>query len=212
MKQVLGNHSSSIIKQCLTLPLQFTWKEKWRKDISTSARGLVAITFKDLLPQATFSNKILFKQDLEELQSFSFHLVHLGMARAGYSADKAAEGGSPCPSPWTGSSEPSRHESTPVAQHCCKMHPEGSLSLFSHSWKWRSLPQSGTFLQWESPRSLLVLITMFWCTLLEGEESLFPSKQMQKWTGGVGIALVLFSLARRAPRYSCLVPCCASLV
>lgn len=136
MKHVLGNHSSSIIKQCLILQLQFTWKEKQREDISTSARGLVAITFKDLLPQATFSNKILSKQDLEELQSFSFHLVHLGMARAGYSADKAAEGGSPCPSPWTGSSEPSRHESTPAGTALLQDAPRGlpalllSLALF----------------------------------------------------------------------------------
>lgn len=36
------------------------------------------------------------------------------MARAEYSADKVAKGGNPCLSPWAGSSEPSRDESTPV--------------------------------------------------------------------------------------------------
>lgn len=111
------------------LPLQFTWKEKWREDIRTSARGLVPITFMDLLPQATFWNKNLSKQDLEELQSFSFHLVHLGMARAEYSVDEVAEGGNPCPSPWTGSSEPSRDESTPVGTALLHDGPQGLPAL-----------------------------------------------------------------------------------
>lgn len=93
----------------------------------SSARGLVPIIFKDLLPQATFSNKNLSKQDLEELQGFSFHLVHLGRPRAGYSADEVAEGGNPCPSPWTGSSEPSRDESSPVGTALLQEGPEGSL-------------------------------------------------------------------------------------
>lgn len=84
------------------------------KEKTSGLQDEVPIPFKDLLPQATFPNKNLSKQDLEELQSFSFPLVHLGMARAGFSADKAAEGGNPCPSPWTGPAEPSRDESTPV--------------------------------------------------------------------------------------------------
>lgn len=86
-------------------------------------------------PSRTFFLRLLFqiknlsKQDLEELQSFAFHLVHLGMARAGYSAEEVAEGGNPYPSPWTGSSEPGRDESTPVGTALLQDGPPGLPAL-----------------------------------------------------------------------------------
>lgn len=98
MKHVLGNNCSSIIKQLLIiLPLQFTWKEKWREDIRTSVRELVPISFKDPLPQVTFSNKNLSKEDLEELQSFSFILSTWEWQGLGTQLTKQQKGAIPAP-------------------------------------------------------------------------------------------------------------------
>lgn len=95
----------------------------------TSGRGLDPITCKDLLPRASFPNNKLSEQDLEELQDFSLHPVHLGRSRAGYSSEDVVEGGNPCAGPWAGCAQPSRAESSPIGAAQLQAGPRGLPAL-----------------------------------------------------------------------------------
>lgn len=145
-----------LLSNAYVLPLQFTEKRNREKTSGLLREGWSPSPPRTFFLRLLFQVRIFSNRILWNCRISAFILSTWEWQGAGYWADKVAEGGNPCPSPWTGSSEPSRDESTPIGTALLQRWTLRAPCLVPSPchWRiWRSLPQPGTFLQWESPWS-----------------------------------------------------------